>query len=217
LFSSMQSNSEGDDLWPTWQANAHRFRYSTYIQNISARKDVNDPPANLIKYILANEPETYVVHSQAVAKAASLSSCADPGSWLIGGAESLMEAVSELWPSPKVKKEGEFYLLNGNPGDSYVASILGGRVHKGAEVIASIKLVLRESARLAVSLNRQGTTSFEGSTPMIVDCCSGPNEISVRHTFRAPHAAARVQIASVDGPAFVAVNNFYARRKERSD
>lgn len=216
LFSSMQSNLEGDDLWPTWQANAHRFRYSAYIQNISAKRDVNDPPANLIKQILANEPETYIIHSQAVAKAASLSSSTNPQSWLLAGAQPSTEAISELWPSPKVKREGDFYLLNGNPEDSYIASVLGGRVHKGDEVVALVKLTLREPARLSISLSRQGGTSFEGSTPLILDCYTGPNEISLRYTFRSPHAAARVQIASVGGRAFVAANNFHAIR-ERPD
>ena len=40
LFTTMQSNGEPDDIWPVWQQHAHLFRYSDYLQDISARKDV---------------------------------------------------------------------------------------------------------------------------------------------------------------------------------
>jgi len=215
LFSSMQSNFDNDAIWPIWQSSAHLFRYSPFIQNLSGKKDIDCPSPDMIKRILKEEPETFIIHSQAVARAASLSKLADPESWCLIEKEMLPRSRSDLWTSPGVIMEGDFYRLKDTPSDAYIACMLRGSVHKGSEVIASVDLTLREPARLSIAVNRQGVTPFEGSVPTILNCSAGRNHITVSHRFKESHVAARVQIASVSGPTVIRADSIFATRKDQ--
>lgn len=215
LFSSMQSNFGNDAVWPVWQSIAHLFRYSSYIQNVSGKKDVDFPPLDMIKQILNEEPETFVIHSQAVARAASLAKLADPESWRLAEEKILPRSQSDLWTSPGVKTEGDFYRLDEPSHSGYIACILKGSVHKGSEVTASVDFMLRKPARLSVAVNRQGGTPFEGSVPIILNCSAGQNHITVSHRFKESHVAARVQIACHSGSALIAAHTISATRKDQ--
>jgi len=61
---------EDREAWEKWKQVAHKFRYTTYIQNISAGVDINQPRADLVSSLL-KDPETYVVHNRKVAEAAA--------------------------------------------------------------------------------------------------------------------------------------------------
>jgi hypothetical protein len=55
-------------LWRYFQPIAHRFHATDYIQNISARVDVEEPDPDLLAHARADSPGTYVVHNSALAR-----------------------------------------------------------------------------------------------------------------------------------------------------
>lgn len=61
---------EDREAWNKWKQVAHKFRYTTYIQNISASVDINQPRADLVSLLL-EDPETYIVHNRKVAEVAA--------------------------------------------------------------------------------------------------------------------------------------------------
>ena len=55
-------------LWHYFQAIAHRFHATDYIQNISARIDVEEPDPALLADVRADSPETYLIHNSPLAR-----------------------------------------------------------------------------------------------------------------------------------------------------
>lgn len=69
----------------------------TYLRNISARKDLSDPPADLVADIVDSDSDTFLIHSQVVARASLLGSLADPRSWSILPTQPQSDTSSDLW------------------------------------------------------------------------------------------------------------------------
>ena len=55
-------------LWHYFQPIAHRFQATDYIQNISARIDVQEPDPALLADVRADSPGTYVIHNSPLAR-----------------------------------------------------------------------------------------------------------------------------------------------------
>lgn len=55
-------------LWHYFQSVAHRFQATDFIQNISARIDVQEPDPTLLDAVRASSPGTYVIHNSALAR-----------------------------------------------------------------------------------------------------------------------------------------------------
>lgn len=69
-LSNGSGDSGNDNAWNKWRQTAHLFRYTDFIQNISAAEDIEGARPDMVRDILAQHPHTYVVHSQAIARAA---------------------------------------------------------------------------------------------------------------------------------------------------
>jgi len=51
------------ESWPLWQKTAHKFRFTNYIQNISARKDMVEEGQAIWRRIRDSSPDTYLLHN----------------------------------------------------------------------------------------------------------------------------------------------------------
>ncbi len=72
LFSGASCDAQATEgeraLWHYFQAIAHRFHATDYIQNISARIDVEEPDPALLADVRADSPETYLIHNSPLAR-----------------------------------------------------------------------------------------------------------------------------------------------------
>jgi hypothetical protein len=55
-------------LWRYFQAIAHRFQPTDFIQNIAARIDIEEPDPSLLDTVRAESPGTYVIHNSILAR-----------------------------------------------------------------------------------------------------------------------------------------------------
>lgn len=56
-------------LWHYFQPIAHRFQATDFIQNISARIDIQEPDPSLLQTVRGDSPATYVIHNSVLARA----------------------------------------------------------------------------------------------------------------------------------------------------
>jgi hypothetical protein len=63
-----RATAEERALWHYFQRIAHRFHATDFIQNISARIDVQEPDPSLLDVVRAESPGTYVIHNSALAR-----------------------------------------------------------------------------------------------------------------------------------------------------
>ena len=72
LFAGASSDARASEderaLWRYLQSIAHRFRATDFIQNISARIDVQEPDPALLENVRAESPGTYVIHNSPLAR-----------------------------------------------------------------------------------------------------------------------------------------------------
>jgi hypothetical protein len=72
LFTGASCDAKASDaeraLWRYFQGIAHRLQPTDFIQNISARIDVQEPDPALLDDVRTNSPETYVIHNNALAR-----------------------------------------------------------------------------------------------------------------------------------------------------
>ena len=63
-----KASEEEHALWRLFQRIAHRVRATDFIQNVSARLDVQEPDPALLDNVRAESPETYVIHNSPLAR-----------------------------------------------------------------------------------------------------------------------------------------------------
>ncbi|WP_091916923.1 6-hydroxymethylpterin diphosphokinase MptE-like protein [Mesorhizobium sp. YR577] len=117
-----------------------------------------------------------------------------------------------IFASPGVKLLGDTYHVHGAAADTYLTLSDSKPVAAGASVEALASLQVDNEAILSVSLNRDGTTPFEGSQPVQIIVRPGKNVIRVAHAFKHDHSGYRVQIASPAKPALISDVRFVERR-----
>ncbi|SIT22227.1 hypothetical protein SAMN05421774_11141 [Gemmobacter megaterium] len=69
LFSDTNLETDADSL-ALWKRSAHRFRYSDYIQNIAARRDLARPDPDLPDRLRRDSPDTHILHCRPAQQAA---------------------------------------------------------------------------------------------------------------------------------------------------
>lgn len=72
LLSSETATEASDKHWRNWQETVHYFQFTNYIQNISGRRDLALMPSDFFQSFPIENPSTYIVHSQALAKSVLL-------------------------------------------------------------------------------------------------------------------------------------------------
>lgn len=64
------TNIRNDAVMNLWKRIAHKFRYTSFIQNISGNRDIAEANEHLVETIRLNSHDTYVLHNRAVHKIA---------------------------------------------------------------------------------------------------------------------------------------------------
>lgn len=67
-FAFSQSWRTDPEAWLKWKQVAHLFRFTTYIQNISAAIDTNQPAKFLASDVMHEDPDTYIIHNKRLAE-----------------------------------------------------------------------------------------------------------------------------------------------------
>ncbi len=69
-FNSLEKEKISRQPYKVWQDIAHKLRYTNYIQNISTAQDLSQPDQDLVRRVLSNSPDSYIIHCKAVARSA---------------------------------------------------------------------------------------------------------------------------------------------------
>lgn len=69
LVMSSESGNPEASSWRDWQSVAHNLRYTAFIQNLSAKDDLDAFERTTIEEIRREQPETFIIHSKAAANA----------------------------------------------------------------------------------------------------------------------------------------------------
>jgi len=198
IFSRMKSYTPNDTDWEYWKNFSSKFRYCEYIQNISGAIDIDDPIPDLVSQVLSASPETYIIHSQAVASAVNSTAPADwglkPKSRQANSNSTRKEmGFVSIHPSENVLRDGLKYILN-KDSNSHLMILFSSGVSEDTEILSTLTLEADEPVTLSAMLCRHGETPFEGSSPTPISLNKGENVISLSHRFKKSHPGLRLQI-----------------------
>lgn len=212
IFSQMNSGWHEDQDWRFWQSHAHLFRYTSYIQNLSADLDIAAPEEFLVSDTLFNSPHTYLIHSQPLAREVRKAMAADslkaiqewrllpPETLNIDGGDAAFSEPSvhylgnrEILADGRVKLEAPF-------STNSLLYVFDDRLDRGVPIEATVEFNLEQPAALVVALSRHGATKFE-SSDAILELPAGNHTIKIVHRFEQVHYGARVQIGVLNGTA----------------
>ena len=208
-FYEAKSDVEDDMVWRKWKDVAHLIRYTTLLQNISAKKDIDHAHPDLVHDILKHSPYTLFIHSQAVANVVSKLVDSQnnivPNSLRPNSPHSLDTTVNRvnglvfdtIHRTGSIKSKQEtLYLLPGS-SENYVCCVYVGIVKQGDQVKSEVEFVLDQSCKLSVILCRNGNGGWEASRE-ILRLKAGNHKVNLTHVFRNSHPGIRIQIGSED-------------------
>lgn len=218
LLSSNETASPEDQNWTRWQSVAHKLRHTDFIQNISGDVDNATADADMIRNLLVNNRDTYIVHSQPVASAARNLVSSDsyieptalnPSPLAVKKVAPLSHSGFRLTGFTAVgaveRKDDMFHMASGS-GSNYVMCRFSGGVKAKDRVTGRVHLTLPEPADLSVSVSRDGNGPFESSRH-VGKFAAGAHQINVDHTFKNSFTAARIQIGVDGAPAAVEIKS----------
>lgn len=206
ILSGAHSDVADDPIWRVWQRIAHKFRYTDFIQNLSAQEDISSANSNLVHDVLRHHPETHILHSQAVARAATnmvASECyLEPMALMSLHKDVSPPLFSEarLEPSGQVQLDGERFLIPTGSTENHLMYRFTGSVNRGDRLVGDLKFELTQPAELSISLCRDGEGPFE-SYRKILQFAAGTHAVTIEHTFKNKFKGARLQIGAERKPA----------------
>ncbi|MGB3534814.1 MAG: hypothetical protein WBA13_15025 [Microcoleaceae cyanobacterium] len=202
------SKSNNKLIWYQWQNVASRFSYTNFIQNHSGTREAKGESEISVQQILRHYPETYIVHGSHFATEIGLEIQSLKRKKIID--KSIVESDYKANNSFKrlyfigkhlegqVKEiEDDTFQLHGNFSNNYIAYIYSGIIQASSTLKGEVDVDLSTQATLVLSLNRHGSTKFEGLICRY-PLPSGTHKLEISSHFKESHSGVRIQIAVDD-------------------
>ncbi len=189
--SASSQDSKDNFKWRQWQNLANRFTYTNYIQNHSGTEESKGLTKVSVGQILQYFPDTYIVHGAHFAD--------EVKHLALGGLnqnKNGKDIQQNLQGDVKKIKSNVFH-FNGHYSKNYLAYILLNNVMPRQTLRGKIEVIVSTTVTIVLSLNRHGTTKFEGSMQRQT-LSPGTHILNIQHTFKQSHSACRLQLG-VDG------------------